>query len=321
MSRLRKILGAWVLAMVGAASSAYALPMATTFGGCHATSNASDGARTGGPSPKPSFAPKSQDFHCSSALASSEFQASVGLRAAAGAKGSGGAPGGLSASSTAGANALVSYWAVIGTVNAPPRSVDDLPVIASAFAGARADTTFDGGATAQAFVDVRDELGAKLLFHIFAGVTRLPFDNSPRDSVNIDKSLPLDDFLAPGRLVLVQVNAGCDGISGTTGTFSCTAAADPTFAFDQARFDVMSAALGVPSFRLADYFTFEFSPNVLAPPEPAPNPVPLPPAVVLFATGLAVLLGRVYHAAWRHASGTVSVVRAAPESTGPKLLL
>lgn len=65
-----------------------------------------------------------------------------------------------------------------------------------------------------------------------------------------------------------------------TSTAEAVAFVDPVFSFDQQAFDQFAQQAGLPTFVLADYFRFEFSP--LGPVEPpraagrAPVPSPRP---------------------------------------------
>ena len=81
--------------------------------------------------------------------------------------------------------------------------------------------------------------------------------------------------LSPGEQVGVEVAAICYVEGYQNVTSECQAIADPTFAFDQAKFD---AEMGSNTFPLADYFAFAYSPNLSATPEPG--------SIVLLGTGL-----------------------------------
>ena len=134
-------------------------------------------------------------------------------------------------------------------------------------------------ATAQAFVDLKDDRTNKLIFHVFAGVNGF---GPGEDHADIREKINLE----PGRIFNLHVEADCQGNSGTLGTFSCNARADPTFTFDQEAFDAINAAQGLPSFHLADFFEFQFSPNVNVPPEPSPTPEPGTLALLLIGVTL-----------------------------------
>lgn len=80
----------------------------------------------------------------------------------------------------------------------------------------------------------------------------------------------------------VIVSAGCrvSAWAPGSGHGSCTAAADPSFSFDQAAFD---ASMGASTFSLERYYRFEYSPGVTAVPEPGTG--------WLMATALLALAG------------------------------
>lgn len=104
-----------------------------------------------------------------------------------------------------------------------------------------------------------------------------------QDTPDFDKIVGIS--LVPGHIYLVDLVAGCKlaGGSGTLETISsrssCSAEADPVFAFDQATLD---KRLGASSFSLATYHGFEYTTGVL-------SPVPEPAAAGLLVFGLAGL--------------------------------
>lgn len=93
----------------------------------------------------------------------------------------------------------------------------------------------------------------------------------------------------PGIVFDVELLAGCFAIATEANPLSrCFALADPLFEFDQVAFDQLAAARGVPSFPLADFYAFQFSPGLVgdSPPAPPGQPVGIPaPATPLLALG------------------------------------
>jgi hypothetical protein len=90
---------------------------------------------------------------------------------------------------------------------------------------------------------------------------------------------------APGEQYGANVEAICYAEAYQNSSSDCQAVADPTFTFDQATFD---AEMGSNTFPLADYYSFEFSPNLTATPPPS---VPEPSSLLLLGTGLLALIG------------------------------
>lgn len=62
---------------------------------------------------------------------------------------------------------------------------------------------------------------------------------------------------------------------------------DPSFSFDQAAFDAEAAQLGLPTFPLDQYYSFQFSPGLA---ELGAQPVSEPPSFALVVTGLILLI-------------------------------
>ena len=96
-------------------------------------------------------------------------------------------------------------------------------------------------------------------------------------------------FVTPGIPYFVHLSIGCGASSGTVGSSRCESEADPMFAFDQEAFDAISAEQGLPSFRLDDYYEFQFSPNMTGPSEPGPNPLPVSKPGTLSLLALSLL--------------------------------
>ena len=77
----------------------------------------------------------------------------------------------------------------------------------------------------------------------------------------------------------VEAHAGL-GYEPASFVTTTTAAVNPIISFDQAAFD---ALYGSNSFPLEEYYQIDFSPNVTA--------TPLPPTLLLLASGLLVMAG------------------------------
>jgi hypothetical protein len=90
-------------------------------------------------------------------------------------------------------------------------------------------------------------------------------------------------------LLGVSSQAACQGAISTdrfsAGHFLCHAFSDPVFTLDQAAFDAESAALGLPTFSLNDFFTLVYSPNL-----ELTTAIPEPPAAFSLLAGLLALL-------------------------------
>jgi hypothetical protein len=101
--------------------------------------------------------------------------------------------------------------------------------------------------------------------------------------LNVDRTIDLQ----PGNEYDILLLASASTSFATDfGTLSATAFLDPRLEFDQAAFDALH---GANSFRLADHFTIELSPNLA--PSTAPSPVPEPSSLALLTTGAVAALG------------------------------
>jgi hypothetical protein len=80
--------------------------------------------------------------------------------------------------------------------------------------------------------------------------------------------------LAVGSVYTIIIVADCSADAAHSP--DCQAVADPVFTFDQAHF---------PDFNLADYYSFEYSPNLTGAPTPEPS------SLVLLGAGLLGLIG------------------------------
>ncbi|MBK8017641.1 MAG: PEP-CTERM sorting domain-containing protein [Betaproteobacteria bacterium] len=69
------------------------------------------------------------------------------------------------------------------------------------------------------------------------------------------------------EIVHVQYRAQCRVVGDAGQTVKCNARLDPLPEFDQEAFDLTNALAGRPTFLLDDYYTLEFSPNMVPEPE------------------------------------------------------
>lgn len=198
----------------------------------------------------------------------------------------------------------LTYDLLIASRRAPPRRVDVVPVTVQGSARSLALVIGDpseGLAGAEAFARLFITQGNERLWALDS-ITRAN-THGPNDSTGSWSDLEQDIEVRIGPAaapVLVTVNASCRA-SARNLAASCSAFADPDFAFDQVAFDALSAAQGLPSFHLDEFFAFEFPPNMQAlpgpgpepgpgpGPEPGPAPVPAPPAWLLVGLGLAAV--------------------------------
>jgi hypothetical protein len=252
--RLFSLIWTGLATLVGAVSPAYAIPviplaLGTSEVKCEATSVVG-GVTTQEISPLSA----SGHFSCNSPLSRSQVGASLHTLIAAGsASGSSQEePFGFSSGSATG---TLDWLGVASPKGIDlPREIVEIPSVFIAEADASRESTNNGVAAAQAFVDLKDDRTDKLIFHVFAGVNSF---GPGKDHASIREKVNLK----PGRIVNIHAEGTCQGNSGTLGTFECFARADPTFTFDQEAFDAINAAQGLPSFQLADFFEFQFSPT------------------------------------------------------------
>lgn len=97
----------------------------------------------------------------------------------------------------------------------------------------------------------------------------------------------------PNGIIHIHKFAECFVAAGKAEHADCTARVDPQIMLDQDAFDALSASQGLPTFRLADYFQIDYSPNMVfngtGVPDPDAPAVPEPASQALFGLGLAVL--------------------------------
>lgn len=104
--------------------------------------------------------------------------------------------------------------------------------------------------------------------------------------------------VSAGTIYYIDLHAGAYGCTGNGagyagpgplayGSFRVSATVDPTLAFDQAAFDLEAASLGMTSFTLSDYYSFDVSPNVTS--------IPVPGTILLMGSGLLGLVGFGWH--------------------------
>jgi hypothetical protein len=178
----------------------------------------------------------------------------------------------------------------ITDLRTPPRKVTDFPIRVHAVASTKVRLTLDEHsmngyvrASGHVFLYQTDATDKLLEINAFSAQSRTGFVGDQR--LTLTKSVR---FLRESGPLTIFELAKCEGFLERNDTLYCEARADPAFIFDQEEFDAMSAANGLPSFRLEDYFALEFSPNLVE----APAVVPEPPGLVLAALGTLGLLGR-----------------------------
>ena len=171
---------------------------------------------------------------------------------------------------SAGAGGYVRYTMGLSPLaGAPPQAVAQVPIRFSAM-GEASVTDGDGGS-----------------FSISAWLAGLSFqsawEGAGSHAGGFSNSATVVLSVAPGNGYTVLVGAQCrvSTWSGGAGSGRCTAAADPSFSFDQAAFD---ATMGAQTFVLDRYFRIDLSPGV--------TPVPEPSSAALLGLGGLALLAR-----------------------------
>jgi len=272
------------LAGLAALSPAHSVDLAVTAATCSATYFPGNGTVFENSSPKADFLPVAQSHKCKTPVSSAEGRSFLLARATAAT--AEGKPNHRLFSTAEGGGEL-HFQAVVGErtngVDPPFETPDGIPIIYSVNGQVHVTKTRDALVHGTAEVRLLDDLG-KELFRKEATIFRGPFDRDSDDFRGFRNTVA--DRVNVGRTMFVRLSSGCTGRSGLVGSFSCTALADPTFAFDQETFDATNDALGLPSFRLEDYYTFEFSPNLIL----SVGAVPEPSSIVLLFTGLAMLM-------------------------------
>jgi hypothetical protein len=153
-------------------------------------------------------------------------------------------------------DAEVDYFLGLNQITAPPQKVASIPVLMTV----RGNTSVQGGPGA----------GTAEAFAWYPGAT-VAFTLDP-DSVY--EAIDYATCTANGLWgdVRYPVEAGCQAV------------VDPEFQFDQDAFD---AQMGSDTFLLAKYYDFGYSPNLSS----TTTATPEQSSLVLFATGLLILLG------------------------------
>lgn len=96
-------------------------------------------------------------------------------------------------------------------------------------------------------------------------------------------SILWEDFITTSTPYYFILASACEAVPVGPGTpVQCSARADPTIEFDQARFDEL---MGADTFSLADNFQMLYSPGL------EDTAIPIPPSVWLFGSGLLGLIG------------------------------
>lgn len=174
------------------------------------------------------------------------------------------------------ASAHLTYEVRLVELAAPPAAFTGLPVTVAVRGEVKRDSQVANATTAPlaigtAFVTMRSRpdiqwVNGDVLNERAVRTPQRPWQDTP----DFDKIVAIS--MVPGHTYLVDLVAGCR-LAGGTGTFetrssrsSCSAEADPVFAFDQLALD---KRLGESSFSLASYYGFEYSAGVSSPiPEP-----------------------------------------------------
>ncbi|MDR3718784.1 MAG: PEP-CTERM sorting domain-containing protein [Bryobacteraceae bacterium] len=166
----------------------------------------------------------------------------------------------------AGGSMSLIYYAGINTVRDPPEPVQSIPVILVATGG--------GSGIGQYTFE------ADLTFVGSFGFSQRWWGTGQTDTEPTSFDLNYDFDAVPGQVYTVLMGANCTVSAGgyPAGPLmsECEVGVDPVFKFDQAVFD---QEMGANTFPLDQYFSLQYSPNI----------VPEPSALLLTGFGLAAL--------------------------------
>ena len=207
------------------------------------------------------------------------------------------------AGGNAGAAAILTYQGALelSTSSLPARLADlveaffGVPVVVLSELIVEADAR--GGINTEANAHAEVWFGTERLLALD---TTASTDRGDEDPPRLDQVVAKQTKLFPRSVFTVRLiaaagtNTHVGGPAGHAAT-SATAFADPVFSFDQQAFDDFAEQLGLPTFTLADYFHFEFSPLGPAGPPPGDGPgsgVPAPSTLILTSLGAGILVFR-----------------------------
>jgi len=130
----------------------------------------------------------------------------------------------------------------------------------------------------------------------FTGSANVFFDEGGLSTTATSQVFHVEAFLTPQFTFLgVEMSASAEATlnlapNGGPWVSSAMASLDPSFSFDQAAFDVEAAQMGLPTFPLDQYYSFQFSPGLAELGAQPVSGIPEPPSFALVVPGLILLI-------------------------------